>query len=137
MQIGFHIVRFEFPGGAESIAPTLARVGQVAEAVGASHLSVMDHWFQMEMIRPEDPMLDVLRSHCVDLGRDPESVRRTILYSGQTLATGDVDGFLSEMEAYAAIGVEEVHVMPTSDRPDQWIEDIGGKVTSRLAELGS
>lgn len=293
MQIGFHIVRFKFPGGAESIAPTLARVGQVAEAVGASHLSVMDHWFQMEMIRPEDPMLegyttlgylaantstiplgllvtgvtyrhpgllakivttldvlsggrgqlgigaawyerehlglgvrfpplaerferleetlqiclqmwdpdddgpfagrhyqlaetmcvpqpisrphpfviiggggerktlrlvakyadacnlfssspdevahklDVLRSHCVDLGRDPESVRRTILYSGQTLATGDVDGFLSEMETYAAIGVEEVHVMPTSDRPDQWIEDIGGRVTSRLAELGS
>lgn len=293
MQIGFHIVTFDFPGGPASIAPTLARVGQVAEAVGASHLSVMDHWFQMEMIRPEDPMLegyttlgylaantstiplgllvtgvtyrhpgllakivttldvlsggrgqlgigaawyerehlglgvpfppvaerferleeslqiclqmwdpaengpfagrhyqlaetmcvpqpisaprpfvtiggggerktlrlvaryadacnifasspdevahklDVLRSHCLDVGRDPESVRRTILYTQQTLSTGDVDGFLSEMEAYAAIGIEEVHVMPTSDRPDQWIEDIGSKVAPRLAGIGS
>jgi F420-dependent oxidoreductase-like protein len=81
--------------------------------------------------------LDVLRSHCDDAGRDPSSIRKTILYVQPTLATGDVDGFLTDMEAYAAVGIEEVIVMPTSDRPDRWIEDIGGKIAPRLAELSS
>jgi F420-dependent oxidoreductase-like protein len=294
VQLGIHIVAFDYPGGATAIAPMLANVGKVTEAIGASHLSVMDHWFQMEQMAPaESPMLegytslgylaantstvplglvvtgvtyrhpgllakivttldvlsggraqlgigaawyerehlglgvrfpplaerferleetlqiclqmwdpandgpfagrhyhlaetlcspqpitqprpsimiggsgerktlrfvaqyadacnifasspdevahklDVLRAHCDDLGRDPSLVRKTILYVQPTLATGDVDGFLTDMEAYAAIGIEEVIVMPTSDRPDQWIEDIGGKVTPRLAQLGS
>jgi F420-dependent oxidoreductase-like protein len=294
MQLGIHIVAFDYPGGAKAVAPTLAHVGEVAESIGASHLSVMDHWFQMDQMAPaEDPMLegyttlgylaantstvslgllvtgvtyrrpgllakivttldvlsggraqlgigaawyerehqglgvpfppvaerferleetlqicqqmwdpdnngpftgrhyqlaetlcspqpisdprpsimiggggeqktlrfvaryadacnlfasspdevahklDVLRSHCDDAGRDPSSIRKTILYVQPTLATGDVDGFLTDMEAYAAVGIEEVIVMPTSDRPDQWIEDIGGKVAPQLAELGS
>jgi F420-dependent oxidoreductase-like protein len=294
MQLGIHIVAFDYPGGARAIAPSLAAVGEVAESIGASHLSVMDHWFQMDQMAPaEDPMLEgyttlgylaantstvtlgllvtgvtyrhpgllakivttldvlsggraqlgigaawyerehkglgvpfppvaerferleetlqicqqmwdpnnngpfagrhyqlaetlcspqpisdprpsimiggggeqktlrfvaryadacnlfasspdevahklnVLRSHCDDAGRDPSAIRKTILYLQPTLATGDVDGFLTDMEAYAAIGIEEVIVMPTSDRPHQWIEDIGGKVTSRLAHLGS
>jgi F420-dependent oxidoreductase-like protein len=292
MQLGIHIVSFDYPGGAPAIAPTLARVGRAAEAIGASHLSVMDHWFQMDQMAPaEDPMLegyttlgylaahtttitlgllvtgvtyrhpgllakiiatldvlsggraqlgigaawyerehrglgvpyppvserferleetlqicqqmwnaddngsfdgphyqlaetlcspqpisqprpsiliggsgerktlrlvaryadacnifassadvvahklDVLRSHCADVGRDPSSVRKTILHVQPTLATGDIDGFLTEMEAYAAIGIEEVIVMPSSDRPDRWIENVCGSVTPRLAEL--
>jgi F420-dependent oxidoreductase-like protein len=294
MQLGIHIVAFGYPGGAQAIAPTLAHVGEVAESIGASHLSVMDHWFQMDQMAPAgDPMLegyttlgylaantstvtlgllvtgvtyrhpgllakivttldvlsggraqlgigaawyerehkalgvpfppvaerferleetlqicqqmwdpddngpftgrhyqlaetlcspqpisdprpsimiggggeqktlrfvaryadacnlfasspdevahklDVLRSHCDDAGRDPSSIRKTVLYVQPTLATGDVDGFLTDMEAYAAVGIEEVIVMPTSDRPDRWIEDIGGKVAPRLAELGA
>jgi F420-dependent oxidoreductase-like protein len=37
----------------------LARVGQVAEAAGVTHLSVMDHFFQMERLKPAtDPMLE-------------------------------------------------------------------------------
>jgi F420-dependent oxidoreductase-like protein len=294
MQLGIHIVAFDYPGGAQAVAPTLTHVGEVVESIGASHLSVMDHWFQMDQMAPaEDPMLEgyttlgylaantstvtlgllvtgvtyrhpgllakivttldvlsggraqlgigaawyerehqglgvrfppvaerferleetlqicqqmwdpdnngpftgrhyqlaetlcspqpisdprpsimiggggeqktlrfvaryadacnlfasspdevahklhVLRSHCDDAGRDPLSIRTTILYVRPTLATGDVDGFLTDMEAYAAVGIEEVIVMPTSDRPDRWIEDIGGKVAPRLAELGS
>jgi F420-dependent oxidoreductase-like protein len=293
VQLGIHIVAFDYPGGASAIGPTLANVGVVTEAIGASHLSVMDHWFQMDQMAPaEDPMLEgyttlgylaahtstvglgllvtgvtyrhpgllakivatldvlsggraqlgigaawyerehlglgvpyppvaerferleetlqiclqmwdpadngpftgrhhqlaetlcspppistprpsimiggggerktlrlvaqyadacnifasspdevahklsVLGSHCDDVGRDPSSVRKTILYVQPTLATGDVDAFLADMEAYAAIGIEEVIVMPTSDRPDRWIEDIGGRVAPRLAQLG-
>ncbi len=79
--------------------------------------------------------LDVLRSHCDDIGRDASSIRNTILYMQPTLATRDTDGFLADMEAYAAIGIEEVIVMPTSDRPDQWIEDTCGSIIPRLAEL--
>lgn len=294
MQLGIHVVAFDYPGGAKAVAPTLAKVGEVAESIGASHLSVMDHWFQMDQMAPaEDPMLegyttlgflaartstirlgllvtgvtyrhpgllakivttldvlsggraqlgigaawyerehkglgvpfppvaerferleetlqicqqmwdpdtngpfsgrhyqlaetlcspspisdprprimiggggeqktlrlvaryadacnlfasspdevahklDVLRAHCDDAGRDPSSIHNTILYVQPTLVSGDVDGFLTDMEAYAAIGIEEVIVMPTSNRPDRWIEDIGGKVAPRLAELGS
>lgn len=294
MQLGIHIVAFNYPGGAQAIAPTLAKAGAAAESIGASHLSVMDHWFQMEQAAPaEDPMLEgyttlgylaaktskiclgllvtgvtyrhpgllaktvttldvlsggraqlgigaawyerehkglgvsfppvaerferleetlqicqqmwdpsnngpftgrhyqlaetlcspqpisdprpsimiggsgerktlrfvaryadacnifasspedvahklgVLRSHCDAEGRDPSSIRNTILYIKPTLATGDIDGFLTDMDAYAAVGVQEVIVMPISDRPDQWIEDICGKVVHRLAELDS
>jgi F420-dependent oxidoreductase-like protein len=294
MQLGIHVVAFDYPGGAKAVAPTLAKVGEVAESIGASHLSVMDHWFQMDQMAPaEDPMLegyttlgflaartstirlgllvtgvtyrhpgllakivttldvlsggraqlgigaawyerehkglgvpfpplaerferleetlqicqqmwdpdtngpfsgrhyqlaetlcspspisdprprimiggggeqktlrlvaryadacnlfasspdevahklDVLRAHCDDAGRDPSSIHNTILYVQPTLVSGDVDGFLTDMEAYAAIGIEEVIVMRTSNRPDRWIEDIGGKVAPRLAELGS
>jgi F420-dependent oxidoreductase-like protein len=293
MQLGIHVVSFKYPDGPASIGPTLARVGQVAEAVGVESLSVMDHYFQLAQMAPaEDPMLegyttlgylaahtstvrlgllvtgvtyrhpgllakvvstldvlsggraelgigaawyerehlglgvpfppvaerfdrleetlqiclqmwdpdntgpfkgryyelaetlcspapisrprppiliggtgerktlrfvaryadacnlfaasptevahklDVLRRHCQDLGRDEATIRKTILYVGSSLASGDVDGFLSEMGDYAGVGVQEVIVMPTGDQPDAWIEQVCGPVAARLAEIG-
>jgi Luciferase-like monooxygenase len=79
--------------------------------------------------------LDVLRRHCDDVGRDESTIRKTILYQGGSLASGDVDAFLSEMAAYARLGIEQVMVMPSGDRPDEWIEKVGGQVVPRLAEL--
>ena len=59
MELGIHVVSFDYSGGPASIAPTLARVGEVTEAAGATHLSLMDHWFQMDQMAPaEDPMLE-------------------------------------------------------------------------------
>jgi F420-dependent oxidoreductase-like protein len=59
MRLGVHVVRFDVPGGTSSIAPTLARVGEVAESVGIDSLSVMDHYFQMDQMLPaEQPMLE-------------------------------------------------------------------------------
>ncbi|HET8657631.1 MAG TPA: LLM class F420-dependent oxidoreductase [Micromonosporaceae bacterium] len=59
MRLGVHVVRFNLPGGTAAIAPTLARIGQVAEDAGVVNLSVMDHYFQMEMAGgPEQPMLE-------------------------------------------------------------------------------
>jgi len=59
VHLGIHIVEFTFPDGAPGMAPELARVGAAAEAAGVTHLSVMDHYFQMEQIRPPtDPMLE-------------------------------------------------------------------------------
>ncbi len=50
---------FTVPGGPAGIAPELARVGQAVEAAGVTHLSVMDHYFQMERYFPAtDPMLE-------------------------------------------------------------------------------
>ena len=79
--------------------------------------------------------LDVLRRHCDDVGRDEAAIRKTVLYSGGLLLSGDVDAFVTEMADYARLGVEEVVVMPIVDDPDAWIEKIGTEVTPRLAEL--
>ncbi len=59
MRLGIHIVNFDIHGGAEEIGPTLTRVGKAVEGAGIANLSVMDHYFQMEMAGgPEKPMLE-------------------------------------------------------------------------------
>jgi F420-dependent oxidoreductase-like protein len=59
MRTGLHVVTFSWPGAPASIAPTLRQVAGEAEAVGISHLSFMDHWFQMESFAPPtEPMLE-------------------------------------------------------------------------------
>ncbi|MGH3878450.1 MAG: LLM class F420-dependent oxidoreductase [Actinophytocola sp.] len=59
MRLGVHITAFTVPDGPPGIAPELARVGQAVEAAGVTHLSVMDHYFQMDRVLPAtDPMLE-------------------------------------------------------------------------------
>lgn len=48
MELGFHIPIFEVDGGTAAIAGELARVGAAAENSGATWLSFMDHFFQIE-----------------------------------------------------------------------------------------
>ncbi|MCA9644613.1 MAG: LLM class flavin-dependent oxidoreductase, partial [Myxococcales bacterium] len=48
-----------WPGGTQAFAPKLKAVVTLAEAVGFSSLSVMDHFFQIPANgQPEDPMLE-------------------------------------------------------------------------------
>ena len=59
MELDVHVPRFTWPGGAVAIGPTFAELARTAEAIGVRTLSVMDHWFQMEMLWPaEEPMLE-------------------------------------------------------------------------------
>lgn len=59
MHVDVHVPRFTWPGGPAAIAPTFAALAQTAEAIGVRTLSVMDHWFQMDMMWPADePMLE-------------------------------------------------------------------------------
>ena len=59
MQLDIHVPRFTWPGGPGAIGPTFASLAQTAEAIGVRTLSVMDHWFQMDMLWPaEEPMLE-------------------------------------------------------------------------------
>jgi F420-dependent oxidoreductase-like protein len=59
MDLGIHVVRFDWQSQPASIAPTLARAARAAEAAGAVHLTVMDHYFQMDQMAPAtDPMLE-------------------------------------------------------------------------------
>src|SRR3954462_10321874 len=48
MELGFHLPIFDIDGGTTAIAGELARVGSAAEEAGATWLSFMDHYFQIE-----------------------------------------------------------------------------------------
>lgn len=60
MHLGLHVVSFTWPDAPRSIAPTLTAVAETAEAVGMSHLSLMDHYFQLTMgdLQPEQEMME-------------------------------------------------------------------------------
>jgi F420-dependent oxidoreductase-like protein len=59
MRVGIHFVNFALPGAPESLGPTLAETARIAEQGGVSVFTLMDHWFQMEMMASaEDPMLE-------------------------------------------------------------------------------
>jgi F420-dependent oxidoreductase-like protein len=79
--------------------------------------------------------LDVLAAHCDDLGRDPATIRKTMLHSGDPLA--DIDGFLAAMEQYAALGISLVGLMPDVDDPAAYVSELGEKVIPRLSQIGN
>jgi F420-dependent oxidoreductase-like protein len=59
VQLGIHFVNFTLPGAPASLAGTLAETARIADVGGASTFTVMDHWFQMEMMAPvTDPMFE-------------------------------------------------------------------------------
>jgi F420-dependent oxidoreductase-like protein len=59
MKVGVHLVNFTLPGGPASIGPTLAAVGRAADEAGVGNLSLMDHYFQLDMMGAADqPMLE-------------------------------------------------------------------------------
>jgi len=59
MRVGIHFVNFSLPGSPETLGPTLATTARIAEESGVSVFTLMDHWFQMEMMATsEDPMLE-------------------------------------------------------------------------------
>jgi alkanesulfonate monooxygenase SsuD/methylene tetrahydromethanopterin reductase-like flavin-dependent oxidoreductase (luciferase family) len=83
---------------------------------------------------PEDVgrKLDVLRSHCDAEGRDYDRIDKTVLAVIPALM--DVDGFVAAAEAYAALGVTEIQVMP--DRhPVEFAEQIAQQVLPRVADV--
>lgn len=77
--------------------------------------------------------LDVLRGHCADAGTDYDAIEKSIIAMSD--ATGDPDGFLREMESYAALGIETVVLVPGGDDPVAWTTDMVEKVLPRLAEV--
>ncbi|HVA04942.1 MAG TPA: LLM class F420-dependent oxidoreductase [Acidimicrobiales bacterium] len=59
MRTGIHFANFTLPGAPETLGPTLATSARIAEESGVSVFTLMDHWFQMEMMATsEDPMLE-------------------------------------------------------------------------------
>jgi F420-dependent oxidoreductase-like protein len=59
VKLGLQICDFDWPGGDAAIGPTLARLVRSADEVGFDSIWVMDHFFQIRSIGPEeDPMLE-------------------------------------------------------------------------------
>lgn len=54
MKLGVHVVTYDFEGGPAAIAPMLAAVGKAVDEGGIDNLSVMDHYWQMEMVGGPD-----------------------------------------------------------------------------------
>jgi F420-dependent oxidoreductase-like protein len=61
MKVGLQIPSFTWPGGPETIGPTLGRIARTADDVGFDSIWVMDHFFQIRSVgRVEEPMLEGL-----------------------------------------------------------------------------
>jgi F420-dependent oxidoreductase-like protein len=59
VKLGLQIPSFSWPGGAEAIGPTLARIARQADDIGLDSIWVMDHFFQIRGVGPaEEPMLE-------------------------------------------------------------------------------
>ncbi len=78
--------------------------------------------------------LEVLRRHCESEGRDPATIKKTIL--GFTDPLDDADAFLASMDEYASLGVELVELIPPGPDPASWVAALGDRVVPKLSELG-
>ncbi|HEX5240235.1 MAG TPA: LLM class F420-dependent oxidoreductase [Candidatus Limnocylindrales bacterium] len=59
MKFGIQIDSFTWPGGTPELGPTFERVVRTADEVGYDSIWVMDHFFQIRGVGPEeDPMLE-------------------------------------------------------------------------------
>jgi alkanesulfonate monooxygenase len=54
MELGIHLANFTWSGGMATFVPDLVRTAKLAEDVGASKISVMDHVWQIRSIGPEE-----------------------------------------------------------------------------------
>lgn len=76
--------------------------------------------------------LAVLAERCGREGRDCSTIQRTVITGADPL--GDVDGFLSAMEEYPAIDIDQEWVGPTGDDPAGWTRSVTAAVVPRLRE---
>ena len=82
MKLGIHLVFFD--AAVEMLGKELAGIGAAAESAGAAHLSVMDHYFQMQHVgASEDPMLEGYTTLGY-LAAHTSSVRLGVLVTGVT-----------------------------------------------------
>lgn len=77
--------------------------------------------------------LDVLRRHCDDVGRDYDSIEKTMIVIDDPLA--DTDGFLRKMAEYAGLGIDLITLSPLSEDPVGWTGSVCSDVVPRLADL--
>lgn len=80
--------------------------------------------------------LDVLARHCAAEGTDADRIRKTTLWTGPlTPDTAGGPAFADQMARYAAVGVDEVHVMPLTGDPVAFIDGLGEHVIPHLRDL--
>jgi F420-dependent oxidoreductase-like protein len=78
--------------------------------------------------------LDILKKHCEAEGRDYDTIKKTMQGGGDPLS--DIDGFLREMEQYAALGISLVDMRNVPPDPAAFVSELGEKVLPRLSQIG-
>jgi F420-dependent oxidoreductase-like protein len=80
--------------------------------------------------------LNVLREHCEREGTDYDRIRKTVTYAGP-LAPGNEAGaaFAAEMAEHAALGVTEVHLMPSQGDPVAFVRNLAEHVIPQVDGL--
>lgn len=111
MRVGIHLANLTWPSGPGQIGPTLAAIGRAADDAGCEHVSVMDHWFQMDQMAPVDNDMLAAYTTLGFLAAHTERVKLHVLVTGvtyrhpgllaKTVTTLDV---LSEGRAELGIG---------------------------------
>jgi F420-dependent oxidoreductase-like protein len=79
--------------------------------------------------------LDVLRRHCDDLGRDYDSIEKTV-QGPRANPLDDPDGFLRIAQSYADVGIEHIHLRPITPDPAGSVLAFGETLADRLTEVG-
>jgi len=77
--------------------------------------------------------LDVLARHCEEVGRDRSDIRNTL--TSRISPDTDLDEFVGEMAAYAALGFEHVQLGLLGEEPARLVESSIAQLVPRLAEL--
>ncbi len=78
--------------------------------------------------------LDVLKEHCEAEGRDYNTIKKTLNGGGDPRE--DIDGFLREMEKYAAIGISLIDLRNLPPDPEKVVADLGEQLVPRLSQIG-
>ena len=79
--------------------------------------------------------LDVLRAHCVDVGRNVDDIRVTVLYGGPGQAPGETDLLVTELADLARVGVQGACLVPPGDRPAAWGDEVLAPAAGPASEL--
>lgn len=80
--------------------------------------------------------LEVLAAHCAEVGRDPATVEKSLMWVGAPpVGPAAVDAFLAAMKEAAALGVTDVHLMPPDADPVAFVTGLADDVLPALADL--
>ncbi|MBN9621280.1 MAG: LLM class F420-dependent oxidoreductase [Actinobacteria bacterium] len=80
--------------------------------------------------------LDVLRQHCVDLGRDYDAIQKTVMMPLDPGPDGvEVDALLTRLRELAGLGIEHVHGYVPGAEEITPLEILGERVVPEIAAL--
>jgi F420-dependent oxidoreductase-like protein len=90
------------------------------------------NWFPVGREKIEH-LKGVLASYCDEEGTDADAIRLTLIMMPP--ARNALDAWLSDVEMYGSLGVEEIFVTPASDDPRADIEHLATEVLPRVASF--
>jgi alkanesulfonate monooxygenase len=80
--------------------------------------------------------LDVLRAHCAEVGRDYDTIEKTVMFGLDPGAKGEkVDELIARLESYAKLGVSEAHGVVPRVWEIEPLKILGREVVPAIAGL--